>query len=681
MKKPKEEPLLDKYLKDVEHLEKKMGKQKNMGDFLRENRYLYSLLEITHLINTPRDYEQLLELIVDSAINITRAERGFLMLYRKDGNLEFKVSRNIDKKTLEGEEFKVSRSVVNKVLATAEPIFAGAIYKETKLKISESIATLGLRMVMCVPLKTKDHLSGVIYVDSHSETEDFSRLEERLLEAFAGQASVAIENSRLFDSSVHDGLTGLYNYGFLRGRLEEEISRSQRYKQHDISFIMLDIDKFKSINDSYGHTFGNMILTKVAELLKNSIRKSDTPARYGGDEFAVLMPETTVHGALQLAQRIRKEINEQKFTSGTASISITTSIGISTFPVDKVVSSEDIIVEADHALFIAKGKGANQIVVFGLRKDERPSEFELFGTSKATEQIKKSISKLAKTDATILITGETGTGKELVTRLIHLQSVRAHKPFVVVNCGAIPDNLLESELFGYEKGAFTGAYAQHKGKFESAQTGTIFLDEIGELPLHLQMKILRALEQKEIDRIGGKEPIKVNVRVIAATNKNLEEEVKKGNFRSDLYYRLSVATVHIPPLRERPEDIQALSKHYLDQINKRYRRKFAGFTTKAMEAMLNHAWPGNVRELIHRIERAVIMGTGDYLNENSLGLVVQKLRQIRPLRDAKDEIEKDQISFALMYDQWNISHAAKALGITRKTLGALIKKHHIEKPK
>ncbi len=666
--------------KQIERLKKKTEGENETDELLIETRNLYSLLEITNSINTLQDFNQLLELIVDSAIALTKAERGFLMFFRKNGNLEFRVTRNFDKETLEGEKFKISRTVVNQVLATGKPLFLSDIYKDKKFKTSESIEILGLRMVMCVPLKVKKHVLGLIYVDSHSKTESFTEIEERIFKAFAAQASVAIENSHLYDSSVHDALTGLHNYGYLRARLEEEVIRSSGYKKGSISFIMLDLDNFKSINDSYGHLFGNSILVKVAELIKGTVRKYDIPARYGGDEFTVLMPDTDVQDGRYLAKRLQKEIADLRFSIGKETISITSSIGISTFPVEKIIDGENIIVEADHALFVAKNKGGNQIVVFDLRKDKKKRGSELIGRSKAIDEVKKMISRIAKTDATVVVIGETGTGKELVTNLLHQKSSRSDKPLVVVNCGAIPDNLLESELFGYEKGSFTGAYRQSKGKFESAQGGTIFLDEVGELPLHLQVKILRAIEQKEIDRIGGRLPIKVDIRVIAASNRDLEEEVKKGNFRKDLFYRLNVATIHLPPLRDCPEDIGILTEYYLNQMNKRYGKKFLGLTKGAMDAMMHHSWPGNVREFIHRIERAVIMGTGQYLGEDDIGLASPKVMKIKALRESKDELYRECIFQALLRNSWNITHSAKELDITQKSLRRLMKKLNIVKP-
>lgn len=680
-KKKKSTSIIKTYDKKLIRLKRKVKDEGMLYEFLEEYNYFRSLLEISGLINTLQQFNQLLGLIVDSAITLTKAERGFLMLFRKNGNLEFRVTRNFNKKTLEGDEFKISRTVVNQVLATGESLFLSDIYKDKNFRISESIEALGLRMVMCVPLKAKRRLLGLIYVDSHLGTKRFTTLKEKIFKAFAAQASVAIENSYLYDSSVHDVLTGLYNYGYLRARLEEEITRALRSKKDNISFIMLDLDNFKSINDSYGHIFGNQILIKVAELIRESVRKYDVAARYGGDEFAILMPDTDVQDARRLTLRVQKDISELTFTVGMETVSITSSIGISTFPVEKIIDSENIIVEADHALYVAKSKGGNQIAVFGLRKDKKKHVSELIGNSKALDEVKTTISKIARTDATILITGETGTGKELITKLIHQESARSDKTLVVVNCGAIPDNLLESELFGYEKGAFTGAYRQHKGKFEAANGGTIFLDEIGELPLHLQVKILRTIEQKEIDRIAGKSPIKVDVRVIAASNKNLENEMKQGNFRKDLFYRLNVATIHLPPLRKRIEDIEALSEYYLKQMNRRYQREIIGFTSNGMKAMIKHPWSGNVRELIHRIERAVIMATNQYIDENDLGLKLPKFKKLKPLKEAKDVVEKESIMQALIDNRWNITRASSVLDITQKTLRRLVKKHNFTKPK
>jgi len=308
--------LLDNYDKKIAEFKKRGDLEELPDEFLKEYKYFHSLLEITHAINTPQDFNQLLEHIVDATITLTRSERGFLMLFSKEGDLEFRVTRNIDKQTIESERFEISKSVVNQVLATGKPLFLSAIYKDKRFKITQSIETLGLRMVMCVPLKAKERFLGLIYVDSHSEAEDFTKVEEKIFEAFAAQASLAIENSHLYDLSVHDALTGLYDYGYLRARLEEEIIRGSDYKKGSISFIMLDLDNFKSINDSYGHQFGNALLVKVAEAIRKTARKYDVAARYGGDEFAILMPDADVDDAKYLAQRLQKEITDSRFVLG-----------------------------------------------------------------------------------------------------------------------------------------------------------------------------------------------------------------------------------------------------------------------------------------------------------------------------------------------------------------------------
>lgn len=670
---------LHAYSKKIEELKAKAAEKKGSDTLSKEHRYFRSLLDVTRSINTLQNFERLLELIIDSAILLTKAERGFLMLFGKEGRLEFKVARNIDKETLETEKFRISRSVVNQVAASSKPLFLSDIYQDKEFQITESIADLGLRMIMCVPLKVKDHLLGLIYIDSHSVIEAFTDIEQKMLEAFAAQASVAIENCHLYESSVRDQLTGLYNYGYLRHRFEEEITRALRYKKKNMSFVMIDLDNFKAINDSYGHLFGNTILMKAGTIIRETVRRCDISSRYGGDEFAILMPDTDVHGAECLAERLQKNITKQRFQVGEDTISITASFGIASFPVDKIIEAERLIVEADNALLASKGKGGNRIESFAYRKDEKKDGVEIIGKSKAMADIKKTVSLFAKTDMTILIIGETGTGKELIARLIQQKSPRKDKPFVIVNCGAIPDTLLESELFGYEKGAFTGAYKQHKGKFEIAHGGTVFLDEIGELPFHLQVKILRAIEQKEIDRIGGKLPKKVDIRIIAATNKNIEDEVKKGNFRADLFYRLSVATIYLPSLSERIEDIEPLINHYLNSMNKKYGRRFRSFTKGAMDAMMHHKWPGNIRELIHRIERAVIMSTGQYLDENDLGLALPKFKKIKKLKQRKNEVEKDGVIQFLIRNRWNITKTSKDLGVSRKTLRDLMKKHKVVK--
>ena len=307
------------------------------------------------------------------------------------------------------------------------------------------------------------------------------------------------------------------------------------------------------------------------------------------------------------------------------------------------------------------------------------------GESPEISAIKRMITRIASTQATVLITGESGTGKEVVAREIHRKSTLSDGPFVAINIGGVPENLLESELFGYEKGAFTGASQRKVGLFELAAGGTLFLDEIGDMPLPLQVKILRVLQDRKITRLGGTEPIPINVRIIAATNKALEEQVVKGSFREDLFYRLNVVRINIPPLRDRSSDIPLLASYILAKYSREMSVKVTGFTPEALEALRNHSFYGNVRELENIIERAMIFADSDTIDTDDLDLRSSSVRngeaeereavpRAFTLRDA----EKEAIIRALRRWDGNRTHAAKELGISRRTLISKIQEYDIE---
>ncbi len=282
----------------------------------------------------------------------------------------------------------------------------------------------------------------------------------------------------------------------------------------------------------------------------------------------------------------------------------------------------------------------------------------------------------------MLITGESGTGKELVARLIHELSPRNTQPFVEVNCAAIPQELIESELFGHEKGSFTGAYERKKGKFELADRGTLFLDEIGDMSLLTQAKVLRVLETQEFQRVGGSKNIKVDVRIIAATNKNLPEEVKKGNFREDLYFRLNVIPIHIPPLRERKEDIPLLVEHFLKTISAEYGRPKKEIKEEALQILMEHDWPGNVRELKNAVERLIIMTPSQVITARDLSIYqkgsTKDYFSFKTLREAREAFEKDFIIRKLKENNWNISKTAEVLNIERSNLYRKLKSYGIQ---
>jgi two-component system, NtrC family, response regulator HydG len=297
----------------------------------------------------------------------------------------------------------------------------------------------------------------------------------------------------------------------------------------------------------------------------------------------------------------------------------------------------------------------------------------IIGSSPPMLELLEMITFVAPTEATVLISGESGTGKELVAEALHHNSLRREGPFVKVNCAALAESLLESELFGHEKGAFTGADRRREGKFVQADGGTLFLDEIGETTQAMQVKLLRVLQEQELQRVGGEETISVDVRIIAATNRDLEDEVRRGTFREDLFYRLNVVMLQVPPLRDRGEDIPLLVKHFAEVFARKNRRRLEGITPECMALLCRYPWPGNVRELENAIERGIILMRGEQLTEKSLPLTVQKLAEEtdvagegRPV--SLLEIEKMTIFQTLDETKGNKSEAARRLGITRKTL-------------
>ena len=323
---------------------------------------------------------------------------------------------------------------------------------------------------------------------------------------------------------------------------------------------------------------------------------------------------------------------------------------------------------------------------------DRALKYDRFiGGSQAIQKIYKMVDNVAKTSSTALITGDSGTGKELIARAIHAKSPRAKGPFVKVSCAALPETLLESELFGHEKGSFTGAVAQRKGRFELADKGTLFLDEIGEIPLSVQVKLLRVIQEREFERLGGTKTIKTDTRIISATNKNLKAEVEKGTFREDLYYRLNVITIESPPLRERVQDIPLLAYHFLERYALEMNKPMASFTDEAIACLAAYDWPGNVRELQNVIERAVALAQGSVVglsdfpeNIRGTGRGVFRMEMeaepnaIPSFRAAKSAWEKSYIERALAKYQGNISHTAEAIDLARKNLQEKIKFYGID---
>ncbi len=347
----------------------------------------------------------------------------------------------------------------------------------------------------------------------------------------------------------------------------------------------------------------------------------------------------------------------------------------------KPVDLDELKVVINRALYLRRLETENKNLQSELLASEKFDD--IIGTSDTMQQLFSFIKTVSGNDYTVLITGESGTGKELVARAIHRRSARTEAPFIAINCGAIPENLLESELFGYEKGAFTDAKSQKIGKFEQAHTGTVFLDEIGEMTLKLQVKLLRFLEDQRIERVGGTESIALDVRIIAATNQELEERTKTGAFREDLFYRLSVLHKELPPLRERGEDIIFLGNYFLDKFAKDNKRKGLKLSSEAIQAIDSYKWPGNVRELENKIKRAVILSQHKNISPQDLGLGSNSEdepdKPFATLQEIRECAEMEHLKKALVVADWNISKVSRQLATSRTTLYELIEKYQLKK--
>ena len=342
----------------------------------------------------------------------------------------------------------------------------------------------------------------------------------------------------------------------------------------------------------------------------------------------------------------------------------------------KPIDSDTIKLLINRALNLAKLEDENRILA-----KTRPAMGRIIGNSDAIQTVMRKAEKIAGTDISTLLLGESGTGKEVFARTIHEHSPRKDQPFVAINCASIPENLLESELFGYEKGAFTGANKTTVGKIETAQGGTLFLDEIGDMPIGLQAKMLRFLQERVIERVGGRNEIPVDIRVICATHRDIQTMVGEETFREDLFYRIGEIPINIPPLREREQDIVLLARTFLNQYREEFNAKAKSFSDGAIRAMLAHRWPGNIRELQNKLKSAVIMAEGTVIQADDLGLLEPSEdfeSEILNLREVREQAESKAIRKAYQRADKNMSKTAELLGVTRPTLYSLIGKYHLE---
>ena len=338
----------------------------------------------------------------------------------------------------------------------------------------------------------------------------------------------------------------------------------------------------------------------------------------------------------------------------------------------KPLDFDELRITIDRAMEHSRLKEENRVLreTLGQSFDRR----NIIGRSPAMVKLLDTVARVAPAEATVLITGESGTGKEMIAGAIHFNSPRRDGPFVKINCAALTETLLDAELFGHEKGAFTGADRRKEGKFRQADGGTLFLDEVSEMSLAMQVKLLRVLQEREITRVGGEAVLKVDVRIIAATNKDLVRAIETGGFRDDLYYRLNVVNLHVPPLRERREDIPLLARHFLDIFVKKNDKIVKGFTPQAMDHLLKYDWPGNIRELMNAVERGVVLARSDYLTDDEIPLLHER-SSVSPKEEHLEAVERETILRILGEAGNNKSEAARRLGITRRTLHKKLKKY------
>ena len=547
------------------------------GDAGRGAQDLVAFLQLARALNEEQDLARLLTQIVDAAIQICGAERGFLILKGGEGDVDgspsVEVARNFAQEEVLSPEFKISRTIANRVLATGVAELTTNAQEDDRFRDLQSVADLRLRSVLCIPIRTHSEVVGVLYVDNRLQQQVFQEREKTLLVSLSDHAATAIVNARAMDELRHKQLE-----------------------------LQAALDRVDQLNGA----------------LKGQLQETTT----------------------ELSQ-IREEISAQSLS----------------------VSSK-----YDYRQIV--GRGGAMRAVFDL------------------------LDKYIEADDPVLVTGDSGTGKELVARAIHVHSGRSEQPFVSENCAALPEALLESELFGYVKGAFTGATSNKKGLLEAADGGVLFLDEIGDMALDLQKKLLRVLQEGDVRPLGSQATVRVDVRLICATNRNLEQMVRDGEFREDLYYRLAVLPVHLPPLRDRKEDVPQLVKRFLGDLQRESSGGKVRVSPDAMEKIVAYGWPGNVRELQNEIRRAAILCDGIIL-ESHLSPHVREGRRgpgsgahgddgLVPsergttLPEMIQALEIREIQKAFDRAQSNKSRAADLLGLSRFALQRKVEKYGLD---
>jgi Nif-specific regulatory protein len=675
-------------------------------------------LKLVHYIaiemNKSHSMTELLELILERCIELTGANTGSVMLINKEEKvLDILAFKGLNKDIVSKTKLKIGQGITGWVAQTGQPKLVNNALKDPQyVKIRDDLLS-----ELAVPIKTEDELIGVISVDSDKEnafTEDDMELLIMVAELAAqiikkdviqeklqikiNSQQILLEAFSLIEreedlTNVFNNLMDILNekMGILRGMLvfvENENPSSLFIKcAYKISEEAIRNGKYRVGEGIIGNVVLKGQTIAVEDISKEEMFLNKLKIKRGTDKISfIASPIKAGNDILGVLAIERKFENKEQFEDNVNTITLLASLlAYKVRNYQKMENETKKLLEEN----------------IELRKElkEQYNFKNIIGKNEKFRKVLEQVKMVSNTTAPVLITGETGTGKELIAKIIHFLSERREKKFISINCAAIPENLLESELFGYYKGAFTGAVQNKKGKFELADGGTLFLDEIGEMDLHLQSKLLRAIQEKEIEPLGGEKTIKVDVRIVAATNRNLEKLISEGKFRSDLYYRLNVINLYLPPLRERKDDLPLLVDYFIKKYAQIYNKKVIGINKDVEDIFINYDWPGNIRELENVLERAVIMAQTSIIDvslisenlknkdsgkkgfdldnyiENFLNMTKKETKNL--FEDIISVFEKIIIEKILIKTGNNKLKAAKLLGINRNTLKAKIKKYRI----
>jgi len=682
---------------------------------VRERDRLNLLLEINHAVNATLDLKQLLSAIATSLRRVMPHERTALLLYEPDHErfrihaLNFDLTKGF---LSEGELTPVDGTPAGVALRSHKPFYyVKADLREFRSDIADRLMAEGIQSAYCFPLLSHGHALGVLTISSLTEKR-FEADDIMLLGEAAKQIAIAVENALNYG----DVLNARQELAKERDRLQLLLETNNAVASH------LEVrDLFASITASIRRVLKADVISLTLlnpELNRLTLYALDFPGRkeFLQEGTTYMLSECPASAAIARREPVvlnRQELDRSEYAISKRLVAegVTAVCCIPLLLRDRMLGTLNVgsfqegvftqvnvgmlrEVAKQVALAVANSLAYQEIAALKDKlakeklylEEEIQTEYnfeEIVGDSQALKRVLNQVKTVAATDSTVLILGETGSGKELVARALHNLSARRERTFVKLNCAAIPTGLLESELFGHEKGAFTGAIATKIGRFESADGGTLFLDEVGEIPLELQVKLLRVLQEQEFERLGSTRTIRVNVRVLSATNRDLTQLVKDHEFRRDLYYRINVFPVTMPPLRERIEDIPALVRHFAQKFALRMGKRIETIPAEAMKALQHYAWPGNVRELENFIERAVILTQGTDLFVPAAELKQAQNHAASSATATLEQAERDHILKALRDTRWVIggsSGAATKLGMKRTTLQSKMHKLRISRP-